>query len=200
MKKDTPQEVIYKAWKKTKKPVLYETKDAKGKQIIKEVHFAVPQENQNYDEFYEGKCNLCGEETCGGIPVNKIFSSNYMDWVWHKEPEATHICKACAFCVGMNPDGRTALFRYPIVAEETLHLCNRKQFKEHLLDPPKPPFVMMFPISQKKHLFSKTKVSYSREKYFCNLEELIIPIDRGIRGMISDIEAWKGAGFRKNRY
>lgn len=194
---DTPQKIIYNAWKKTEKPILYETRDVKGEEIIRKVNFAVPEENKNYDPSYKGICNLCGKEAHGGIPVKKMFSSNYMDWALHKEPGATHICRECAFCVGMNPDGRTALFRYPVVAEETLHLCSRKQFREHLLDPPKPPFVMMFPISQKKHLFSKSRVSYSRERYFCNLEEITIPINSGIRKLVNDIEAWRGVGFRK---
>ena len=34
---ETPQEIIYNAWKNTPKPILYETSDMKGKQVIKEV-------------------------------------------------------------------------------------------------------------------------------------------------------------------
>lgn len=98
---DTPQSVIYNAWKNTHKPIIYETLDAKGNPIKKEVDFAVPKENKFYDPEYKGRCNLCGEETHGGIPIKKMFSSNYMDWPIHKEPDSTHICEACAFCIGM---------------------------------------------------------------------------------------------------
>lgn len=195
---ETPQEIIYNAWKNTPKPFLYETSDMKGKQVIKEVDFAIPEENKDYNKTYDGLCNLCGQETNGGIPIKKMFSSNYMDWTIHKEPEATHICKACAFCIGMNPVGRIILFRYPIVAEKILHLCNRKQFREYLLNPPEPPFVMILPTSQKKHLFSKSKVSYSMENYFCNLEEMTISVDGKIKQIITDIEALRGVGFTKD--
>lgn len=195
---ETPQEIIYNAWKNTPKPILYETSDTKGKQVIKEVDFAIPEENRDYNKTYDGLCNLCGQETHGGIPIKKMFSSNYMDWPIHKEPEETHICKACAFCIGMNRVGRIVLFHYPIVAEKTLHLCNRKQFREYVLNPPEPPFVMILPTSKKKHLFSKSRVSYSKENYFCNLEEMTISVDRNIMQIMKDIEALRGIGFTKD--
>ena len=195
---ETPQKIIYSAWKNTPKPIMYETSDVKGNKIIKEVNFAIPEENKDYNEEYNGLCNLCGQEAHGGIPIKKMFSSNYMDWPIHKEPEATHICKACAFCIGMNPVGRIVLFRYPLVADKTLHLCNRKQFREYLLNPPKTPFVMILPTSQKKHLFAKSKVSYSKENYFCNLEEITVPVNIGIKQIMTDIEALRGAGFTKD--
>lgn len=195
---ETPQNIIYNAWKNTPRPIIYETADAKGNPIIKEVGFAIPEENKSYDGSYIGSCNLCGKETHGGIPIKKMFSSKYMDWPIHKEPGATHVCKACAFCIGMNPVGRIALFRYPLVAEKTLHLCNRKQFREYLLRPPEPPFVMMLPTSQKKHLFAKSKVSYSKKDYFCNLEEITVPVNAKIKDIMKDIEALRGIGFTKD--
>lgn len=195
---DTPQKIIYKAWLASPKPIMYITKDKKIGEIKKEVDFAIPEKNGYYDGDYNGICNLCGEPMRGGIPVKKMFSSKYMDWAIHKEPESTHICKACAFCIGMNPIGRIALFRYPLVADTTLHLCNRMKFRNYLIVPPEPPFVMIFPTSQKKHLFAKSKVSYSRKNYFCNLEELTVPVSATIRMLITDIEALRGAGFTKD--
>lgn len=194
---ETPQSIIYSAWKNTHKPIIYETSDAKGNPIKKEVDFAVPEENKFYEPEFRGRCNLCGEEVHGGIPIKKMFSSNYMDWPIHKESDSTHICAACSFCIGMNPVGRIALFRYPIVADKELHLCSRKQFREYLLNPPDPPFVMIFPTSQKKHLFSKAQVSYSRRNFFCNLEEMTVTVNPGIKPLINDIEALRGAGFTK---
>lgn len=193
-----PSDLIYEAWKNTSKPIIYITSDTKGNQISKEIDFAIPEENPSYDLSYNGLCNLCGQETHEGIPIKKMFSSKYMDWPIHKEPEATHICKSCSFCIGMNPIGRIALFRYPVVADKTLHICNRKQFREYLLNPPEPPFIMIFPTSQKKHLFAKSKVSYSQDNYFCNLEEITIPVNKKIKQIMSDIEALRGVGFTKD--
>ncbi len=195
---ETPQSIIYKAWKNSQRPIIYETTDAKGRPVKKEVDFAVPEKNKYYDGSYSGSCNLCGRETQGGIPIKKIFSSKYMDWPIHKRPEATHICKGCSFCIGMNPVGRIALFRYPLVAEKTLHLCSRKQFRGYMLNPPEPPFVMIFPTSQKKHLFAKSKVSYSKKDYFCNLEEITVPVNGKIKNVMLDIEALRGVGFTKD--
>lgn len=192
-----PQDIIYHAWMRTEKPLIYKTSDGKGNEIIKEVHFCDPVENKFYDDSYRGICNVCGKEMYGGIPAKKIFSSHYMDWPLHKEPQETHVCRACAFCIVMNPAGRVALFRYPLVAGKMLHLCNRKQFREYLLHPPEPPFVLIFPTSQKKHLFAKSKISYSKKCYFCNLEEMVIPVGAGISGMLDDIEAMRGIGFTK---
>ncbi len=198
MEKINPSYLIYEAWKKSKKPITYEVKNAKPSIEIKTIDFVNPEENPNYNESYTGLCNLCGKETHGGIPINKIFSAKYMDWSIHKEPEATHICKSCAFCIGMNPIGRITLFRYPVVADRELHLCNRNQFREYLLNPPEPPFIMIFPTSQKKHLFAKSKVSYSQDNYFCNLEEITVPVNKKIKQIMSDIEALRGIGFTKD--
>lgn len=194
----TTSDIIYRAWKATERPIIYETSDGKGNAVAKEVDFIDPELLETYDPSYDGKCNLCGADAHGGIPIKKLFSSNYMDWPLHKCPEATHVCKQCAFCIVMNPVGRIALFRYPLVADDTLRLCNRKQFREYLLDPPEPPFVMLFPTSQKKHLFSKAKVSYSRDAYFCNLEERVVSVTKDIVGIVDDIEALRGAGFTKD--
>lgn len=192
----TPSSIIYNAWRNTDKPIIYETTDTKGNINRKNVDFAVPENNEFYDPEYEGYCNVCGKHTVGGTPIKKMFSSNYMDWAIHNRPESTHICNNCSFCIGMNPVGRVVLFRYPVVAEKTLHLCNRKQFRDYLLNPPEPPFVMILPTSQKKHLFAKSKISYSRERYFCNLEEITVPVDGGINDILKIIEALRGIGFR----
>ncbi len=39
---ETPQRIIYEAWKNTPKPIMHETSDTKGSKIIKEVNFALP--------------------------------------------------------------------------------------------------------------------------------------------------------------
>lgn len=195
---NTPQSIIYNAWKNTEKPIIYETVDAKGNIKQKEVNFADPENNESYDPKYEGHCNICDERTIGGIPIKKMFSSSYMDWSIHKCHESTHICKNCAFCVGMNPVGRVALFRYPLVADKTLHLCNRKQFRDYLLNRPEPPFVMILPTTQKKHLFAKSKVSYSKENFYCNVEEITIPVNKSITDVIMTIEALRGIGIKKS--
>ena len=196
----TTANMIYSGYrKKLPEPFLYHTKNTKGEVITKEVHFADPMQNKFYQLTAEGRCNLCGEPLKnGGIPVKKMLGSTYMDWAIHKEPEEKYLCTACAFCLGMNPEGRIALFRYPIVAEKDLHLCNRAEMRDYILHPPDPPFVMILPTSQKKHLFAKAKISYSRDQFFCNLEERIIPVSGKIEKLVKTIEALRGLGINKN--
>lgn len=197
----TPASMIYSGFrKKYPEPFLYHTKNGKGEEVTKEVYFADPLQNKFYQPTAEGRCNLCGESLKdGGIPVKKLLGASYMDWAIHKAPEEEYLCTACAFCLGMNPEGRIALFRYPIVAAgEDLHLCNRAEMREFLLHPPDPPFVMILPTSQKKHLFAKAKISYSRERFFCNLEERTIKVSGEIQRLVKTIEALRGLGINKN--
>lgn len=192
----TTSKVIYEAWINTEKPIKYKTTNAKGEEVEKKINFADPEKNNNYDQGYEGYCSVCGDYVHGGIPVKKMLPSSYMDWAIHKKPEATYICKSCSFCLGMNADGRIALFRYTVVAEKVLHLCNKQQIRNFLVNPPDPPFVMILPVSQKKHLFAKSQTSYSKEKFFCNLEETTIMVDRTICELIKKIEALRGVGIK----
>lgn len=188
---NTVSELIYQAWLNTNKPILYKIKDE-----VKEIELANPVQNKYFDASFVGVCNLCGVEIKDGrITAKKFFGSNYMDWTLHKNPESTYICKSCTFCLGMNPIGRIILLRYPVVAEKTLHLCNREQFREYVLNPPEPPFVMIFPTSQKKHLFSKAKISYSREKFFCNLEETIVYVDSSVKVLVKEYRCFKRYWF-----
>lgn len=193
--------MIYNGFrKKYPEPFLYHTKNGKGEEVTKEVYFADPLQNKFYQPTAEGRCNLCGEPLKdGGIPVKKLLGASYMDWAIHKAPEEKYLCTACAFCLGMNPEGRIALFRYPVVAAgEDLYLCNRAEMREFLLHPPDPPFVMILPTSQKKHLFAKAKISYSRDQFFCNLEERIILVSGKIEKLVKTIEALRGLGINKN--
>ena len=57
---------------------------------------------------------------------------------------------------------------------------------------------MILPTSQKKHLFAKAKISYSRDQFFCNLEERIIPVSGKIEKLVKTIEALRGLGINKN--
>ncbi len=186
-----PSKLIYEAWLNTPEPIIYKT-SANKKQII----FANPINNKYFDPAFSGKCNLCGEEATGGVPVKKFFSSNYMDWGFHRCPESTHICKACTFCLGMNTVGRIALFRYPLVVEtHELHLCSKKQFRDFILQPPEPPFLMILPVSQQKHLFAKSRISYSRKKFFCNFEERIVNCSDETGKLVKSIEKMREMGI-----
>ena len=194
-----PTNLIYNAWRNTEKPLVYQTTDGKGNRLENQVDFVDPEKHPSYDADYNGRCSLCGELTEGGIPCKKMFGSKYMDYGIHKYPENTHICKSCAFCLLLNvAQKRNCLKKYSFVADEKLHLCNRSEMREYIVNPPKPPFVMVCAVSQKKHLATKARCSYSRDKYFCNLEERTVPVDnKEIKQTIRTIEALRGIGITK---
>jgi CRISPR type IV-associated protein Csf1 len=196
----TPTQLIYRAWKNTPKPILYDTADEKGNKITVECPFMDPLKNKDYDPRWQGRCQICGAEVVGGVPASKAISSAYTDWSMHKEPTSTHICAACNFCMLVNArEKRTSLLKFSFSAGQILELCNRKNMRDRLLDPPAPPFVMVCAVSQKKHLSTKSRISYSRERFTCMLEEEAVSCELdAIRQMMPLIEALRGIGMTKD--
>lgn len=196
-----PTQLVYNGWKSNGNPMIYTTYDSKGNKVSQEKFFLNPLEHEYYDADYKGICNVCGEETTGGIPIKKVLGATYLDWGIHKGLEqGTHICPACAFCFLLNTkQGRNVIFRYNIVAtNDKLKLCNRLEMRDWLINPPNPPFVMAITVSQKKHIVTKSKVSYSRDKFFCNLEEITYNVDREeITNLIQKAELLRGMGINK---
>lgn len=196
----TVSELIYGGWLNTPLPLEYHTATAKGEPVTKEVNFLDPHTFPAYDTEYSGRCNLCGAEVRGGVPLKKLLGSSYMDWAVHKCSEATHICTACAFCLSINAkEGRAAVLRYPLTANrQGLRLLNRSEMRDALVSPPSPPFVAIVPVSQKKHLFSKAAISFSRDMFYCNLEETLMPVRReAFEKLVKCIEALRGVGIVK---
>jgi CRISPR type IV-associated protein Csf1 len=192
--------IIYKAWQNTPRPIIYNTADGKGNPTKTECKFLDPLGHPKYDAKWHGNCLICGAESQGGIPYKALLGSSYTDWSRHKCPESDHICPACAFTMMLNTAShRCCLFRYSFVADKQLHICNRKEMRDYLINPPEPPFVMAVAVSQKKHIAFKSMVSYDRENFFCNLEEEQIQVNRQeAKDIISVCEALRGIGFTKD--
>ena len=191
-------QIIYEAWKRTGTPE-YHTRDGSGNDIVIACEFLNPMEHLAYDAAWVGVCMVCGAETEGGIPHKKMLGDTYTDWGIHKMPESSHICKACAFCLLLNPaKGRIALKNYSYIAADRLYICNRAEMRDWLVDPPEPPFVAVVTISQKKHLATKAAVSYRRERYACMLEEERIYVDlAAMQNCMRLVEALRGIGMTK---
>lgn len=193
-----PTELIYNAWKNTKRPIIYETLDDKGNNKIVSCEFLAPYSHK-YFKKEKGICPICGTEAKTGISSNKFFSANYTDWNIHKDPAGTMVCESCAFTMMLNSEsGRMTLSRYSFCASKTLEIMNRGECRDRLLNLPEPPFVMAIAVSQKKHLAIKSKISYSKEYCLINLEEDTIPVNaEEIKKYIEIIEALRGIGFTK---
>jgi CRISPR type IV-associated protein Csf1 len=196
----TPTQLIYRAWLNTPRPIIYHTADSKGNPVDTECNFLDPLEHEKYDANWKGNCLICGAESQGGLPYKALLGSSYTDWHMHKCPESDHICVACAFTMMLNTAShRCALFRYSFVADSQLHICNRKEIRDYLINIPEPPFVMAVAVSQKKHIAFKSMTSYGRENFFCNLEEERIQVNRqAAKDIINVCEALRGIGLTKD--
>jgi hypothetical protein len=93
---------------------------------------------------------------------------------------------------------RMTIVRYSLCAAETLEILNRSELRDRLIDPPRPPFVMICAVSQKKHLAIKSHISYSRDDYTCMYEEEPVRVNRtDAEHCIRICEALRGLGFTK---
>lgn len=194
--------IAYRAWQNTSRPILYETSDAKGNKTTVEISLLNPEDHPHYGPNVSGTCAVCGATFTGGVPTEKMFGDSYTDWGRHKHPESAHICGACAWAMMLNVKcSRQGLLRYAYTASEAdgIHICNRLQIRDALLDPPAPPFVAIVPVSQKKHLTSKASVSHDRERYYCMLEEECIEVKRAeLERQVLLVESLRGMGCTKD--
>ncbi|MBA2878028.1 hypothetical protein HNR63_001082 [Anoxybacillus kamchatkensis] len=171
-----PTRLVYEAWKRTEK-IIQNTKDAKGNEIVREVEFYDPYDVKHMEKI-DSRCFLCGETIQEGIATKHVFSDVFTDWNRSRYPIGTHVCPACSFTILTNPKNRTSLRNFSFVAEEKLHLPNRVEMRQFLVEPPEPPFLIVLAVSQKKHLAFKGTVSYNREIYTVMLEETEVIINR----------------------
>ena len=196
----TPTQIVYNAWLSTPRPIVYHTSDGKGAAIDTICEFCDPVRHEHFDAGWAGRCLICGADSQGGLPSKRLLKDSYTDWGYHKAPGSDHICAACAFTMLLNADSRRcALFRYSFVADTKLHICNRAELRDFIINPPEPPFVMVCAVSQKKHLAIKALTSYSRDSFFCMLEEERVPVNREMAEKdILLCEALRGLGFTKD--
>lgn len=197
----TATELILMAYERTQLPIEYHTRDENGQDKTTRPVFVEPRDTPHFDPEVDGECIVCGAHFCGGISGTKFFSSSYTDGSIHKNPTGTHVCRACAWCMSSNAEAsRTSLCRYSFVASgDGLKLCNRAELRDELFCPPEPPFVAVASVSQKKHLATKAAVSYSRERFYCMLEEERISVELSeFCEEIEFIEALRGVGATKD--
>ena len=196
-----PTAIVYDSWLYTGNPITFKTTNQNGETTEKQCYFMNPLQHKYFKESLSGICTICGEDISGGFQANRYFSSNYTDWGIHKEPEATGVCKSCAFTMLLNVEsGRMALSRYSFCAHRELELLSLKDARKRIANPPNPPFVLVVATSQKKHLAIKAKTSYSRDYFYCNLEENVVAVNRiKAETYLNVMESLRGIGFSKEQ-
>lgn len=188
-----PTKLIYKAWKNTE-ALPYETSQEK-----RMIELLDPVEHEKRTEC-NCPCYLCGEFVEYGIPKKKLLPSTFNDHDKAKEPSSDYVCDACSFMILTNPKRRQAIRWFNYVASDKLVICNRKQLREFLLNPPKPPFIICITLSQKKHLLWYLKTSYSQDIYFVTMETETIQVNAKLLiEMIAFVENLYSKGITKEQ-
>jgi CRISPR type IV-associated protein Csf1 len=118
-------------------------------------------------------CWLCGGETGGlGMPTKKGIKPTFTDHPYARGQGSKSLCAGCAFCLSMRE-----LRNYSILASPAgLQHPSRAVWREILLSPPEPPFVMCLAVSGQKHLFMKAPVSLDRRMFTVMLEEQAVHV------------------------
>lgn len=132
-------------------------------------------------------CWLCGGKTGGkGLPLKKAIKPTFTDHPYARGHGSSSICPGCAFCLTARE-----LRNYSILATtDRLSHPSRAEWREILINPPEPPFVMCLAVSGQKHLSFKAPVNLERGHYAVLLEEREIFVTPGrIEQAIEAVEA-----------
>ena len=149
----------------------------------KEINYTDPPLIDTSDQV----CWLCGGETGGkGLPTKKAIKPTFTDHPCARGYGSSSICPGCAFCLTARE-----LRNYSILATtDRLSHPSRAEWREILINPPEPPFVMCLAVSGQKHLSFKAPVNLERGHYAVLLEEREIFVTPGrIEQAIEAVEA-----------
>lgn len=140
------------------KKLRYETRDGKGNDIIKDVQIKeFPAEKVDFI------CPICHREKCEGVPTKKIISSNFTDFQYIDK----YICSECTELFSI-------YFYNYIVDPDGIRLLNVRQLRDELCRKQTPPFRFIITTTQKKHLFYRSVLNHSADRFAVNLEMEII--------------------------
>ena len=166
------------------KSLLYNTRDADGKDITKTVEIkkycAIP---VNF------MCRICQTEQTRGVDIKKIVSGNFTDWQYVGE----YVCEKCA--------DMFSLFRYSYIQNgDDVRLFNVREMAEEIQLPQTPPFKIIVSTSQKKHLFYKAVTNHDPINFSANLEEekILCNIDK-LRELFLFVGYMQAIGESKKR-
>jgi len=170
----------------------------------------------------DDECWLCGGPTHGkGWHLKDGIPPTFTDFNQAKAPWSLTACGACVamsssaaygayaeregkpvtFPVkeGKKPRALNWLYFSHVVSPKVYHQPDRKQWRELLLNPPEPPFLMAMAVNGKKHVIFRGAVSKSREQFSVQADETRINVDRHqFARLLADFEAAYNEGFSKD--
>lgn len=151
----------------------YETRDGKGNDIIKMVKIKeFPVVKTDFE------CPICRKSCSQGISSKKIVSSNFTDWAYI----GNYICEDCTKLFSL-------YFYNYIVSPDEIKLINVRQLRDELIKEQPTPFKFVITTTQKKHLFYKSVVNNSNDRFAVNLEtETIYTTHKRMKTLFAFVE------------
>lgn len=160
----------------------YFTRDAKGNDFVKKVNIKeFPVENINF------VCPICKTDKHEGCKVKKIVSSKFTDWAFVGD----YVCPECSRLFSLYPHSY-------VVDPDGIKLLNIRQLRNALCESQKTPFRFCISTTQKKHLFYRSVINYSNERFAVNLEtETIYTTHERMKFLFSLVENLIALGASK---
>lgn len=167
-------------------------------------------------------CWLCGGDTDGeGHSIKSIIGAAFTDTTIARNNNSKTVCYQCAAL--MKKDAWVVACEkfnlpphFPVKDDKKPFLSNwmfsshvfsvgkwerpeRNEVRSHLLNPPKPPFVMVFSLVGKKHVIFKSEINTNNDVFFVNVDENKILVDRVVfETILKEFEYAYNMGFSKD--
>ena len=164
------------------KTLRYETRDANGNDIVKDV--VVKEFSSVAAEF---KCPVCGKYCHEGARTADIISGSFTDYAFIGD----YVCGDCADLF--------SLYFYNYVKDvDGIRLLNIRSIRDEITREQKPPFMFVITTSQKKHLFYRAKMNYAATPFAVQLEtETIYTTTERMRLLFDFVESLLALGQSK---
>lgn len=171
----------------------------------------------------DADCWLCGGPTHGkGWPLSKGLKPTFTDFSQAKAPHSLSVCGACvalsdssAYTQYAEKTGRPTtfplkpgktyarplnwLYMSHVITLDDHQTPDRKAWRDILLNPPEPPFVMAMAVNGKKHVIFRSVVNQSRDNFVVQADETRVQVGREVfTQMLTEFEEAYALGFSKD--
>lgn len=170
----------------------------------------------------DADCWLCGGPTHSvGWHLKDGIPPTFTDFNQAKAPWSLSACGACVamsssaayakyaevkglpttFPVkeGKKPRALNWLYFSHVITPDVYYQPDRPQWRELLLNPPEPPFIMSMAVNGKKHVIFRACINNSREEFFVQADEERIFVERSVFSeALQQFEDGYKVGFSKD--
>lgn len=179
----------------------------------------------NKQQSTDTHCWLCGGDTHGiGWHKKYAIPDTFCEMNYVKRHDSNAVCQACVATIATagwhqyvaayperglwayfpEKEGKTKrpfmwLYTSHVFSTDYHESPSRGRWRELLVNPPQPPFLMIMAIGGKKHIIFRGKISYSRDVFFVQADnESVCVIATEYAECLTDFELLYNLGFSKD--